>query len=388
MSGEHRNGKRVAVVGVGYSKVGRRLDMTAEALSAASSKAALEDAGLTPEDLDGIVTYGAVNHAAQRPVRLSAQAMGWVLGVPHLRWYEEAGGPAFIGAFLPAIAAVASGSTDVCLVIRTILKEGATPAMTPHRQEYAGDAQFVAPFGGFISPNWCGLIWQRHNALYGTSEEDTGHQAIFQREFAMLNDDALQKSPLTMEDYLNSRYISKPLHLFDCDYPVDASGAVIITTEERARDLRRKPVLVESWAFGSPSVADFYLLEDIENAAEWVASRAMWARTGLEPKDVEVCGLYDGHMPHVLLWLEALGICGVGESGEFVRAGNTRLGGTVPVNCDGGAVNVGRRHGVNHVIEVVRQLRGESGARQTPGARVGVSTNAIGMMAGAVLMTA
>jgi acetyl-CoA acetyltransferase len=189
-----------------------------------------------------------------------------------------------------------------------------------------------------------------------------------------------------MEDYLAARFISKPLRLLDCDYPVDAGAAVVIVSEERARDCRKTPVFVDSWAFGSPAVPDFYLLDDLDNSAPNVAASALWARTSLRPSDVDVCGLYDGQISHTLLWLEALGLCATGESGEFVRAGHTRLGGRLPTNCDGGAVNVGRVHGANHFIEVVRQLRGESGARQTPGAKVGVSANAIGMMAATAIM--
>jgi acetyl-CoA acetyltransferase len=379
--------RRVAVVGTGYSAIGRALGKTPQYLTAMASTAALDDAGLSAQDIDGIVAFTAVNHAAARPLQLSAQDMGFILGVPSLRWYEGATGPAFGSAFLSAVSAVASGSTDVCLVLRTILKEGATPAMTPPSQRYGCDAQFVAPFGGFISANWGALLWQRHNSLYGTGEQDTGHQAIYQREFALRNERALMREPLTMEDYLAARFISKPLRLLDCDYPVDAAAAVVVASEERARDCRKVPVFVESWAFGSPAVPDFYLLDDLDNSAPHVAARALWQRTTLRPEDVDVCGLYDGQISHTLLWLEALGLCAKGECGEFVRAGNTRLGGRLPTNCDGGAVNVGRVHGANHFIEVVHQLRGESGDRQKPGAKVGVSANAIGMMAAVALMS-
>lgn len=380
-------GRRVAVVGVGYSPFGRSLGMSPLALTSISAKAALDDAGLAPADLDGVVTFSAVNHAAAKPTLLSAQDVASMLGVPGgVGWYQGVAGPAFSAAFLAAIAAVASGSTEVCLAVRTILKDGATPAMTPPATAYGGDAEFIAPFGGFISPIWGAVLWQRHNALYGTNATHTGTQAIAQRDFAVLNEQAIRRTPLTMEEYLGSRFVSKPIRLFDCDYPVDASASVIITTEERARDLKKKPVFIESWSFGSPEVSDFYLLEDLDDSAPHIVARNLFGRSELTPDDVDVAGLYDGQISHTLLWLEALGFCGRGECGDFVLDGHTRLGGKLPVNCDGGAVNIGRVHGANHFIEVVRQLRGECGERQTPNARAGVSTNAIGMLAAGALM--
>jgi acetyl-CoA acetyltransferase len=230
------------------------------------------------------------------------------------------------------------------------------------------------------------MIWQRHNALYGSTPEQLGHQAVAQREFAVLNEKALQRDPLTMEDYLSSRYISRPLRLFDCEYPISGSGAVIYTTEERARDLAKDPVFVESWGLSFTNPPDFYLNDDILRVPAR-AAKTMWSRSDYKPSDVDVAGIYDGFTVQTLTWLEALGFCEEGGSGAFVEAGNTRLGGPFPINCDGGTINMGRLHGVNHVIEVTRQLRGESGARQKAGARVGVASTGHGIFAGCVVLT-
>ena len=173
------------------------------------------------------------------------------------------------------------------------------------------------------------------------------------------NPDAFFRDPLTIEDYLAFPLHTKPLHLLDCDYPVDSGSALIFTTEERARDLAKKPVFFESWAMGTTDAGDFHLVEDMTHSSPWRAAPTMWGRTDLTPSDVDVAGLYDGFTFIAMQWLEALGFCGEGESGPFVAEGNTRPRGAIPTNTDGGACNVGRRHGANFFIEVTRQLRGE-----------------------------
>jgi acetyl-CoA acetyltransferase len=232
------------------------------------------------------------------------------------------------------------------------------------------------------------MYMRRHMHEYGTTEEHFGQFAIAQRDYATHNTDALFRDPLTMDDYLASRYITKPLHLLDCDYPVDSSSALIFTTEERARDLKQKAVFFDAWASGTTKEADFSLVEDMTHSSPWMAARRMWAKTDLKPADVGVAGLYDGFTFIAMQWLEALGFCGEGESGPFVQAGNTRADGIIPTNTDGGACNVGRRHGANFFIEVTRQLRGTAGDRALANRpTVGVVSNAVGGFAASALLT-
>ena len=228
---------------------------------------------------------------------------------------------------------------------------------------------------------------QRHMDLYGTTEEQFGAHVLAQRQHASLNDDAIFREPLTMADYLGSRYLAKPVHLLDCDYPVDSGSAVIYTAGDRARDRAKPPVWVESAAYSAINPGNFDLIDMIEGSPHH-AAQMLWARTDLTAADVDCAQLYDGFTIIVFQWLEALGFCGRGESGPFVEAGHTRLVASLPVNTDGGACNVGRRHGTNFCIESIRQLRGECGPRQVPDAEVAVWTNATGPMSGAVLMTA
>ncbi|MGD9793539.1 MAG: thiolase family protein [Acidimicrobiia bacterium] len=376
-------GQRVAVVGVGYSTVARNSGLSLEALSAQASVAAMADAGLKPSDIDGLVT-----HCFPHQLVFSTQ-MADILGIPDLGFYSGSfDGAAYAVAAMHGAAAVASGSCHTCLTIRPVHRLGAsgsTRTMDP--SEVSGPQQFLAPFGELTAAQWAAMYMMRHMAEFGTTMEQFGHFAIAQREFATKNPDAFFRDPLTMDDYLSSRMVADPLHILDCDYPVDSASALIFTTEERARDLIHKPVFIESWAAGTTPIMEFNLLDNMPVSSPWNAAKRMWSQTDLTVNDVDIAGLYDGFTFIAMQWLEALGFCGLGESGPFVEAGNTRVGGRIPTNTDGGACNVGRRHGANFYIEVTRQLRGECGDRQIPGAEVGVVSNSVGGFAGCALLT-
>ncbi len=393
---------KVAIAGVGYSTIGRHLPFEDDELVRQAVVAAMEDAGMTPADIDGIGTMGG-----------NAMSIGGLLGIMPLNYFHtSAGGPAFVEPALASIAAIASGMSHTCVAIRLIRQmPGQSDRLTTpqanapppvDRSGFLGSgidpataSQFTVPFGaGAAAAMIAGLEMQAHMSRYGTTEEHFAQNVVNQRYHASMNEDALFREPLTTEDYLNSRYVSKPVRLFDCDYPCDSASAVIFTTAERARDFRKKPVHVEAWALsavrGSPDMmGDFGLLEDHTANAPVKCAEALWSRTDLTPADVDCAQLYDGFTIITLQWLEALGLCPMGESGPFIAEGHTRLGGSMPTNTDGGACNVGRRHGANFCIEATRQIRGgESGERQVPDCEVAVWANAVGPFAGAVLLTA
>ena len=364
---------RVAIVGVGYSEVGRNSGLTYRQLTVQAAKAAMEDAGMEPKDIDGIgVECGSAGPELPGADLVSAQLAGTMLGIGPLNWFFTAGHPQTM-----SMMAVKSGACHTALnltVLRAMMSsseqlrppEGATPPSGAR-----GIGQFSAPYGSLRAPQFiAGFAMQRHMALYGTKEEHFGTQQVTQRYHASMNDNALQRTPITLEDYLNSRWVSKPCRLLDCDYPCDAGSAIIVTTEERAHDWKKKPVFVESFAMKSMN-ADF---DELHLASPGAVGREIWSRTDLKPRDVDCAMLYDGFSVLSFMWLEAMGFCQPGESGPFVAAGNTRLGGSLPLNTDGGVCNVGRRHGASHVIESVRQLRGEGVERQVPGAEVAVYT--------------
>ncbi|MCW2524961.1 MAG: thiolase family protein [Frankiales bacterium] len=381
--------QRVAIVGVGYSTVGRDTGLSLDELTAQASVAAMNDAGVTPSDIDGVATHSLPHQY------VSATHTAAMLGIPDLAFYSSSvDGAAYSVAALHGIAAVASGTSEMCLTLRTVHRHGAAGGVSmldvDPTEGVAGTAQFAMPYGAFTGAHWAGLYMRRHMAMYGTTEADFGAFAVAQREHALRNPtESFFHDPLTIDDYLNSRYIAKPLHLLDCDYPVDAGSALIFTTEERARDLKQKAVFIDAWASGTTKEADFSLVEDMTHSSPWMAARRLWSQTALKPSDVDIAGLYDGFSFIALQWLEALGFCGEGESGPYVSAGNTRLNGLLPTNTDGGACNVGRRHGANFFIELTRQLRGTAGDHALPKKPdVGVVSNAVGGFAFAALLTA
>jgi acetyl-CoA acetyltransferase len=196
------------------------------------------------------------------------------------------------------------------------------------------------------------------------------------------------RDPLSVEDYLDSRMISTPICLYDCDVPVDGATAIVVSAAETAADLRA-PVRIESMAGVTDGRPSWDQWEDMGRVG-YATAAAMWARTDLRPTDVDAAQLYDGFTIEVVWWLEALGFCGPGEAGAFVEGG-TRidLGGELPLNTWGGQLSGGRLHAAfGHTAEAVRQLRGEAGARQVAGAEVVVVTNVGGYESGAALLTA
>ncbi len=379
---------RVAIAGVGYSETGRKLPFSDDQLVTQAVTAALDDAGLKQGDIDGISTTGGVS-----------MSIGALLGILPLNWYFTSSlyGPSFAETAVMAMDAVASGSCHTALALRVIRQPRAEdhpiaaitaggPADGPTR--VGGQQQWTAPFGGSLPAAFIGgLQMQRYISEFGATEKDFARHAVVQRNHAMQNPEALFRDPLSVDEYLESRYVSKPVRLLDCDYPVDSASAVIFTTPERARQCRKPAVLVDSWAMSAVADIDMALLDDFTSNAIGHCSETLWSRTALRPTDVDCAGLYDGFSIITFEWLEALGFCGRGEASQFIADGHTAAGGSLPTNTDGGACNVGRRHGANFCIESVRQLRGECGERQVPGAEVAVWSNATGSFAGAALLS-
>lgn len=247
---------------------------------------------------------------------------------------------------------------------------------------------YIAPYGvGSVAINLA-LIASNHFHRYGTTRETLGWIAINQRANAALNPDAVYREPMTMDDYLDARMISTPFGLYDCDVPMDASIAVIVSAVETAGDLAKPPVLVE--AVGTQITERFtWHQSTMSHEPQTLGPSAhLWSRTSLRPADVQVAELYDGFTFNCLSWLEALGFCGIGEGGDFVAGGRNiaRDGGIVALNTHGGQLSAGRTHGMGMIHEAVVQLRGEGGARQVEECSVAaVSTGGLAP-AGAMLL--
>jgi acetyl-CoA acetyltransferase len=376
-----REGRRVAIVGVGYSDVGRNTGLSERHHAAQAAVRALEDAGLQAKDIDGASTWGG-----------DAVDLGWMIGFDDLKWSLNVGvAPAFITPAYHAAQAVAMGHADTVMAFRIMMQQPPSAALASGAamlgEPSMADAQFRWPYGNFSPVQWAGLLMNRYMHETGATEEHFARFAEVQRSYAQRNPDALLRDPLSAEDYLAKPYVTKPLRVLDCDYPCDSGSAVIFTTEERARDLRQPMVLVEASALSAIRDMNFELLPDMVRTSPKHCGDLLWSRTDLRPEDVSTAHLYDGFSIITLQWLEGLGLCEPGGAAQFVMDGETQLGGKVPTNTDGGAINVGRRHGANFCIEAVRQLRGQCGDRQVADADVSVWANAVGMFSGAMLLT-
>ena len=243
-------------------------------------------------------------------------------------------------------------------------------------------------FNAFSAANWLGMHCARHMHLYGTTREQLGWLAVTSRRNAGLNPLAVFRDPMTLDDYLAARMISSPFGLYDCDVPIDGSIAVVVSTAEYAADCPNRAVRFEAIG-GTDGTGGWFHRADFPKMASVDAAAEMWARTDLTHADIDIAELYDGFTFLTFAWLEALGICGDGESGPFVEGGTRiALDGELPLNTYGGQLSAGRMHGYWVLHEACVQLRGEGGERQVGGdPEVAVVANGGGPIAGCMLLT-
>ena len=365
---------KVALTGIGMSPIGRRLMVPPLSLTVQACEAAVADAGLTFDDIDGLSTYpggGNLGGFGEGGVTALEAALGI-----RPTWHNggiETFGPG--GSVIAAMLAVAGGLARHVLCFRTLweatfnelMKQGKiTPSM-------GRTASWQMPFGATSAAHTLALNAQRHFHRYGTTKETLGWIALNQRANAELNPSAIYRTPMTMDDYLNARPITTPFGLYDCDVPCDGSIAVIVSAVDAARDLAKPPVLVE--AVGTQIIERIDWDQSTLTHEPQVLGQAahVWTRTSLRPADVDVAELYDGFTMNCLSWIEALGFCGIGEAKDFLDGGkNIARDGQLPLNTHGGQLSHGRTHGMGLMHEAITQLRGEGGDRQVAGARVGV----------------
>ena len=383
---------KVAITGVGQSRVGRRLGLDPLSLTVDACLSAVEDAGLILDDIDGLATYPGVSSAV-------GMTEGGIMPLTEAlqltpTWINGGGDtPGQLGSVMSAMLAVASGLVRHVLCFRTVWES--TYADLARSGRWAADAgrasgmvEHRLPFGAGSAANWIGMQASHYMARYGvTREQLLAPIALTARANAAVNPEAVYRDPLSLEDYLQARLITSPFGLYDCDVPVDGAVAIIVSAKDAAADLRKAPVLVE--AVGTQIMErlswDQSTLTHMPQALG--PSAHLWSRTELTPADVDIAELYDGFTFNCVSWLEGLGFCGFGEAADFLDGGRTiAVDGPLPVNTHGGQLSAGRLHGYGFLREAVLQLRGEAPGAQVKDPRVAVVSAGGGVPSGAMLL--
>jgi acetyl-CoA acetyltransferase len=289
-------------------------------------------------------------------------------------WYTAASGSMSM-TLIEGVNAVTSGNCKAVLAFRAMHnpqgRYGATnPTTAP------GGAQFISPYG-LYAPGMFAQLWTRYMHEYGTTREQMAPFIVNNRKNALMWEHGYwyQNRPelLTIDDYINARMISEPLGLLDCDLPVQGSGAFIITSSERARDLPHKPAYVRGWAVPGKVGGDYFTPLDVLRERASRFGQHLFANAGITPVEVDVVNVYDGFSIFVPLWLETLGFCKEGEAFDFMTADRIAIDGELPLNTSSGNLGAGRMHGVPHFMDSVLQIMGRSGPRQVKNAEIALA---------------
>jgi acetyl-CoA acetyltransferase len=371
-----------AIVGIGRTAVTKRSGRTTRAMAAEATRAALEDAGMEPADVDGMVTY-MVNDSCL------PQDLAWALGIDELAWANAmlGGGNLVADQVATAAAAIEARLCNVVVLYRSLNgRSGHRFGSIEGPLQVPDAAQFDAAAGWIVPPQWFAMWARRHQHVYGSTCEDLGQIAITQRAHAVPNEHAVMRTPMTMDDYLAGRWINEPFRVYDCTAEVDGAVAIVLTREDVALDCRQGPV----WLLGSSnsqSGAGWSAWDDPAAMYARTAGPRIWERTGLRPADIDVACMYDCFTYTVMATMEGSGFCEKGQVGPYFAQGRATYGGDVVVNPHGGLLSEGYIHGFNHHYEATLQLRGQAAGRQVPEARIALVTAGGGPFGGANVYT-
>ncbi|MEY3166618.1 MAG: hypothetical protein RLZZ343_421 [Actinomycetota bacterium] len=358
-------GGKASIVGIGATEFSKESGRSEMSLASEAVAAAIADAGLTPSDVDGMVTYSSDNNPEVEIARH--------VGIGSLRHFSRVhyGGGAACGTVALAAMAVATGVADVVVCYRAFNERsgrrfGAGIQDIPNAAT-AERAQFswTTPFGQLTPASWVAMVARRYMHLYGATSQDFGRVAVAGRRHAATNPAAwFYNQPITLEDHQASRWIVDPLHLLDCCQESDGGQALVVTSAERARDLPNTPALIVATAQGAGEeqwTMTSFFRDDIAQLPEMkVVADELWTSSGLTPADIQTAILYDHFTPYVLMQLEEFGFCGRGEAKDFIKDGALEMGGKLPINTHGGQLGEAYIHGMNGIAEAVRQVRGTS----------------------------
>ena len=339
---------KTAIAGIGWTPFTRNSECTTLTLACQAALRAIDDAGLQPADIDGVVSYFYRRADSAAPRRI-VQALGLTCNF-HI--FSDPGGTWNCGAVLSAAMLVHAGLCRNVLVVRARNTYSESRKLRAQiGSTAAGDDQFTHPFGEHLAVSTYAHFATAHMARYGTTSLDFAHLAVTQRKNAMLNIKAMMRKPITVEDHQASRMISYPYRLLDCCQQSDGAVALIVTSAARAHDLRHRPVYIMAGAASVTATAGPWETAGVHTAP------SLYQRAGIGPADLDFAELYDPFTMMCMLHMEDFGLVEKGGAGEWVRAGGNGLDGTLPVNTHGGLLSEAHIHGLNHVIEAVQQLR-------------------------------
>ena len=363
---------RASIVGIGHTDYSRDSGRSELALACEAITAALADAGMTSADVDGIAKYTMDNNDVVDIARC--------LGMPALRFFAEVaygGGGGPVGTVVLAAMAVATGQAKAVIAFRAMNERSGrgTPRFGQAGTAAGADGRmsYLAPYGLFSPAQMMALAARRHMHLYGTESRHFGAIAVTCRHHANMNPDAMMYGrPMTIDDHQTSRMIADPVRLLDCCLETDGGAAIIVTTPERARHWRQKPVHIAAAGLGAGAWNHRSIVKDIDSPASetTVIAKRLFADAGITHDRLDALYLYDHFTPLVLMAMEDYGFCERGEGKDFVGDGaRFRLPhGDLPLNTSGGNLSEGYMHGMQNTIEAVRQLRGTA-RNQIPNAR-------------------
>ena len=354
-----------AIAGLGMTEMTREYTKSASGLAADAVRLAIEDAGLIKEDIDGLLINAGVTQGVSTGLQRSLGMRNLKL-VNHMNAQGSTAGQMVQFASLAVDAGLAS--TVVCVFADAPLRPGTSAGAA-----YGGGGG--GPMGlrgmglsyGFFGANTSyALAARRHMALYGTTQDQLGAVAMSNRKWAGMNPAAMQRAPMTLEDYHGSRWIIEPFHLLDCTLVTNGAVAVIVTSAERARELKQPPVYVLGMGQGHPGNPQHAGAENEVNTGAVLARETAFGMAGITNADVDACELYDCYTYTTIVTLEDYGFCEKGEGGAFVSGGTLEPGGALPTNTGGGQLSGYYMWGMTPVSEAIIQLRGQGGERQVP----------------------
>ena len=356
---------RAAIVGLGATEFSKNSGRTEIRLAMEATLAALAEAGIDPSEVDGFSSYSIDKVPEYEIARL--------LGANNIKFFSQVphGGGAACAPVLHAAMAVATGIAKTVVVYRAMNERswyrfgngnygfGSSPIV--ENVNYG----WYMPYGFHTPAAWVGMFAQRYMHTFGATSEDFGRVAVAARDFAATNPAAFfYGKPITLAEHQASRWICEPLHLLDCCQESDGAVAMVITSVERARDLRTKPVIIKGAAQGmsdGQQIMTSYYRDDITGLPEMgLVAKQLWQQSGLTPQDIQTAVIYDHFTPFVLPQLEEFGFVKRGEAKDFIRAGQHARGGSLPINTHGGQLGEAYIHGMNGVAEGVRQVRGHA----------------------------